>query len=126
MVTSLHDADDAVENGRFTHVGGLQRAPVHPPHHQRTRLGVHDFRADSCRMRRPGRGQLVHAIHPVQGNVLADAHNIALAGIVDREVDVGDPAAERLGCDIALPARETRGSFPGLRHGMNLPQGIGA
>ena len=124
-MASPHRVDDAVEVGRFAHIRGLERASVHPSHHQRARLRMHDCRRDPGRMRRPGRGQLVHAIHPVHRNVLADAHHVALAGVLDGEVDVGDPAAERLRRDIALPARETRGSLPWIRHEMNRPSGIG-
>ena len=120
-VTTAHGVEDAFEAGRLAHAGGVEGASVHPSHHQRPRLGVDDFRRDPGSVRRPRRGQLVHAIYPVLRNVLADTHDVALAGILDDEVDVGDPAAERLRCDLALPAGEARGAFQVGRHEGNAP-----
>ena len=83
-MTPAHDLEDAFEPGRIANVRGVEGSSVNPSHHQRAGFGMHDLRGDrrpACAAR--AEASSLHAIHAVHRNVLADAHDVALAGVVD-------------------------------------------
>ena len=55
------------------------------------------------------RGKLVEAHHPVDRDVVTDAHHEALAPVVHDEVDVGHAAGKRLRRDRPAPAGKALG-----------------
>ena len=66
-------------------------------------------------MRRPRRGELEAPDDVVLGDVAADPHQIAPPGVAHHEVEVGDPARQRLGLDRPGPERQARGPRPRRR-----------
>ena len=63
-------------------------------------------------MRGPRRRQLEAAEDVVLGDVAADPHEIAPARVAHDEVEVGDPAGQRLGLDRPAPERQPRRPRP--------------
>src|SRR5262249_19731546 len=56
---------------------------------------------------------LVEAHDLVDDDVVADAHDVALAVVLDQEVDIGDAAEEPLGLNRSGPEGELTDPLPG-------------
>ena len=92
----------------------VQRAPGDEADDQDAGLGVDDLRRDAGGEGGFRGGVLVEAQDLVDGNVVADADDVAGAGVLDDEVHVGDAAGEPHRRHLALPQRQARGAQGGV------------
>ena len=118
--------DDALERPFLA--DGLRRkhVAVDESDDERTRLMMHDLRRQPRRMGRERGRALIEAHHLMAGNVVADAHDEALAAMAHEEIGVGEAAAERLGGDGAAPERKAFRNAPGSFWGKDATAGEGA
>ena len=115
----LQQRHEAVEHGGGAQVRLPQGAPFDEAHHQHPPLGVDHFRRDAgLRRRAAGRG-LVEPHDMMDGNVVAQAHHVALGAVDHMEIHVGDTAFQRLGIDRTGPQRQ--GPHPRLQ-GIQIPR----
>ena len=95
-VHALQQRQDLAERSRVADVGGGAGAALDVAHDQDAGLGVDDLGRDAGGESRLAGGALVEAHDLVDGDVVADADDVALAGVLDDEIDVGGAAAQRL------------------------------
>ena len=105
-MTSPHHVDEALEVCRVAHVLRREGASLDEIEHENARLGVHHAGAQARQMRRPARGQLVRAHHPMNEDIVADPHDVAASAILDREVLVGNSAGQRQRVHTPEPDRQ--------------------
>ena len=111
-MTATHQGHDVLQHGGRAHLFRRQRPALDEATNQRARFAVDQRRSDPRRCRRARRRRLVEAQDAMYGDVLADAHEVALATVPYQKVGVGDAACDRLRLDWTGPVRERRG--PGL------------
>ena len=107
---AMHPLDQRQYLGEAVRIADVRRragAPLDVAHHHHAGFAVHDLGGDAGIERRPAGGELVEAHDLVDGNVRADTDDEAPSGVRHHEVDVGDAAAQPLGCNLGLPDRET-------------------
>ncbi len=113
LVAAAHQVGEAVAVGGVADGFGGKRAGVDEVEDQRPGLPVADSRGEAGGVGGAAGGELEGAHDVVLGDVAADAHEVAAAGVLDGEVEVGDAAGERLGVDRAGPDRQRRGEAAG-------------
>ncbi len=100
------ERQDALQHRARAHVFGAQGLGFDEAEHQGAGCLMQQFGRQTAGRGGPAGGALVEAHHAVDRDILAHAHEIALARILDQEVGVGDAALDRLWLDLAPPARQ--------------------
>ena len=113
-VHPLDQRQDLGEPGRVADVGRRAGLPLDVAHDEDARLGVDDLGRDAGVEGGLARRALVEAHDLVDGDIVADADDVARTAVLDDEVDVGEAAAEALRPDGTLPDRKAGDPFPGI------------
>ena len=93
-MTSSHGFDEPLEVGRVADVLRREGASLDEIEHENAWLCVHHAGAQTRQMRRPARSQLIRAHDPMHEDVIPHPHDVAVSGILDREVLIGNSAGQ--------------------------------
>jgi hypothetical protein len=117
------------DRGKACRVADILRGagtPLDEAHDEDARLRMDDFGRDPGTMGGLTRRPLVEAHHMVDRDIVADTDDEALAGVLDQEIDIGDPAGEPHRLDRALPDGQFLDTFAGdalrIRGGHRIPR----
>ena len=105
-VNPLDQRDDLLQAGEVAQVGRRAGPPVDIAHHHDARLAVNDLRRNPRLEGGLAGRALVEAHDLVDDDIVADPHDVALAGVLDQEIDVGDAADEPFRLHRPGPQRE--------------------
>ena len=103
-VHALDQRDAAVAVG--AHILGAVAAPGDKVEHEDGGRGVKHLRRNSHLARRPRRGELVEAHHPMHRNIPAKPHDGAPLRVHDQIILIGDAAEQGLDLYPAVPDRK--------------------
>ena len=117
IVAAFDQGHDTLQRYRLPYTRFVQSLSLDKPHDQRPRLMMHDFRRHTRSGGRTAGGKLIEAHDTVNGNIVADTHEITLTRVLDDKVLIGYTATHRTRLDVSFPASQPEGSFQRVTHG---------